>query len=83
MSYFFESDKNDSIFYFGQVIGDIGQCAALRTVRYWGAGRLTCLTNALMLTRLCYCCNHSIAIAIRHSELWCWPPFIYSLYVNS
>ena len=29
MSYFYESDKYDSIFYFGQVIGDIARCAPL------------------------------------------------------
>ena len=27
--------------------------------------------------------NYLIAIAIGHSELRCWPPFIYSLYVTS
>ena len=30
ISHFYESNKNDSIFYFDQVIGDIAQCAPLR-----------------------------------------------------
>ena len=81
MSYFFESDKYDSIFYFGQVISDIARCAP--PCKLSGTGRLTCLGTAFDANQIVQYTPVTIQLLLSLDTVYGAGLHSYSLYVSS